>query len=87
MKRKRWWLSAKEHCAKRAKSFDDLKKPVEEKVDELKKLLENKDAKLEDIKQATEELSQEIQKIGAEMYRNVTPKTSRKTTGKSSRQK
>lgn len=63
------------------KVSDDLKKPVEEKIDSLKKLLEDKDAKLDDIKQATEELSQEIQKIGAEMYKNVTPENKQDDEG------
>ena len=50
------------------KVADTVKKPVTEKIDILKKLLENKDAKLEDIKKAHDELSEEIQKVGAAMY-------------------
>src|SRR3989339_684205 len=49
----------------------DIKKTVEEKVDFLKKLLENKDANTEEIKKETENLSQEIQKIGAAMYQQA----------------
>lgn len=47
---------------------DDIKKPVQEKIDELKKILENKDAKSEEISKGYQELSDEIQKVGAEMY-------------------
>ncbi len=46
----------------------DKKKPVEEKIEALKKVLENKDAKTEEIKKASEELSTEAQKIGQELY-------------------
>jgi len=45
----------------------DVKKEVEEKLAELKKVKESD--KIEEIKQKTEELSQAIQKIGAELYR------------------
>jgi molecular chaperone DnaK len=48
---------------------DDIKKPVQEKIDALKKILENKDAKVEDLEKSYKELSDEIQKVGAEMYR------------------
>ena len=48
---------------------DDVKKPVQEKIDALKKVLEDKEAKPEDLKKGVEELSQEIQKVGAEMYK------------------
>lgn len=44
-------------------------KPVSEKVEALKELLKKEDAATEDIKTQTEELSNEIQKIGAEMYK------------------
>ncbi|MBU1992355.1 molecular chaperone DnaK [Patescibacteria group bacterium] len=53
------------------KVAEDLKAPVEEKIADLKKLLEDKDAELDDIKKKTEELSQEVQKIGAKMYENT----------------
>ncbi len=51
------------------KVSDDIKKPVTEKIDALKKVLENKDAKPEEIKKAYDELSEAIQKVGAEMYK------------------
>jgi molecular chaperone DnaK len=44
----------------------DKKKPVEEKVEALKKLKDSDD--IAAIKKATEELSQEAQKIGQELY-------------------
>ena len=44
----------------------DEKKPVEEKIEALKKVKDGED--LEAIKKATEELSQEAQKIGQELY-------------------
>ncbi len=53
------------------KVSDDIKKPVQEKIDALKKLLEEKDAKDEDIEKAYEELSTEIQKVGAEIYKDA----------------
>lgn len=53
---------------------DDIKKPVQEKIDALKRVLENKDADTEDIKKAIEELSQEIQKVGAELYKTTSTK-------------
>ncbi len=57
------------------KVADDIKKPVTEKIDALKKLLESKDdkgapnAKPEDLQKGYEELSEVIQKVGAEMYK------------------
>ncbi len=51
----------------------DKKKPVEEKMEALRKVLENKDAKVEDIKKAAEEFSTEAQKIGEDLYKAVTP--------------
>ncbi|MDA1060868.1 MAG: molecular chaperone DnaK [bacterium] len=53
------------------KVSDDLKKPVQEKIDALKKVLEEKDTKTEDIEKAYEELSTEIQKVGAEIYKDA----------------
>jgi molecular chaperone DnaK len=50
------------------KITDEDKTPVNEKLDELKKLLENADADLDEIKEKTEALSEELQKIGAKMY-------------------
>ncbi len=51
------------------KVSEDLKKPVQEKIDALKKLLEDKEAKKEDLETAHKELSEEIQKVGAELYK------------------
>ncbi len=53
------------------KVSDELKKPVQEKIDELKKILEKKDTAAEEINSAYETLSSEIQKIGAELYKNT----------------
>lgn len=47
---------------------DEIKQPVTEKIEALKKVLEKKDADVEEIKEAYEALSGEIQKVGAEMY-------------------
>ncbi|MBU1446436.1 molecular chaperone DnaK [Patescibacteria group bacterium] len=55
------------------KVSDDVKKPVQEKVDELKKLLENKDASNDEIKRGYDDLSDLIQKVGAEMYKAAGP--------------
>jgi len=54
-----------------AKIPDNLKKPVNEKITALKNLLKDEKASPEDIKKATEELEQEAQKIGTEIYKNV----------------
>lgn len=51
-----------------------IKKEIEEKIEELKKIKENDN--IEEIKKKTEELSQVIQKIGAEMYKTTTEKKS-----------
>jgi len=48
----------------------EKKKPVEEKIEALKKLKDGED--IEAIKKATEELSQEAQKIGQELYQAAT---------------
>ncbi|MFC1750667.1 molecular chaperone DnaK, partial [Pseudomonadota bacterium] len=53
------------------KVSDEIKKPVSEKIEALKKILENKEAKDEDIKKGHDELSEEIQKVGAEMYKTA----------------
>jgi len=50
---------------------DELKKPVNEKISELKELLKDEKANPEALKKTTEELEQEAQKIGAEIYKNV----------------
>ncbi len=51
------------------KVSDDIKKPVEEKLETLKKLLLEEKADTDKIKAASDELSEEIQKVGAEMYK------------------
>ncbi len=48
------------------KVSDELKKEIQEKVEKLKKLV--KEDSIEDIKTTTDELSQIIQKVGAQMY-------------------
>ncbi|MCK9186132.1 molecular chaperone DnaK [Candidatus Gracilibacteria bacterium] len=54
------------------KVSDELTKPIKEKIEALKKVLENKDTdNIEEIKTAYEILSTEIQKIGAELYKNA----------------
>lgn len=47
----------------------DVKKEIEEKVDALKKVKDGDN--MEDIKQKTQELSQTLQKIGAELYKQT----------------
>jgi len=54
-----------------AKIKDDLKKPVNEKINALKDLLKDEKADSEAIKKATEDLDQEAQKIGAEIYKEA----------------
>lgn len=51
------------------KVSDEMKKPVQEKIDAVKKVLENKDASNEEIEEAYKELEEEIQKVGAELYK------------------
>jgi molecular chaperone DnaK len=51
------------------KVSDEIKKPIQEKIDSLKKILAKKDASVEDISKGYEELSSEIQKVGAELYK------------------
>jgi len=53
------------------KVSDDLKKPIQEKIDASKKILENKDATKEEMEKSYEDLSNEIQKIGAELYKQA----------------
>ncbi len=50
---------------------EDQKKPVQEKVDALKKILENHEAKIEEITKGTEDLSETIQKLGAALYQQA----------------
>ncbi|EKD48157.1 MAG: hypothetical protein ACD_65C00094G0005, partial [uncultured bacterium] len=48
---------------------EDLKKPVREKIEELKKILADKDTSPDDIKKASDSLTEEIQKVGTELYK------------------
>jgi molecular chaperone DnaK len=52
---------------------DNIKKPVEEKIEALKKVLENKDSSEEEINESYEALNSEIQKVGAELYKAAAP--------------
>jgi len=62
------------------KVAEDIKKPVMEKIDALKKLLESKDsagapnAKPDELQKGYDELSEVIQKVGAEMYKAAEPR-------------
>lgn len=51
------------------KVSDSVKNPILEKIADLKKVLENKEATKDEIEKSYEPLSQEIQKIGQEMYK------------------
>jgi len=53
------------------KISDELKKPVNEKINVVKDLLKEEDADTEALKKATEELEQEAQKIGSEIYKDA----------------
>lgn len=53
------------------KVSDDIKKPVKEKIDILKKALEDKKSDTDEISKAYEALSSEIQKVGAELYNSA----------------
>ncbi len=55
------------------KVADDIKKPVQEKIDALKKLLEDQETKPDDLQKAYDELSAEIQKVGEQMYKAAAP--------------
>lgn len=55
------------------KLSDETKKPINEKIANLKKVLENKDATAEEMDKSAEALSQEIQKIGEQLYKQATP--------------
>lgn len=52
---------------------EETRKPIEEKAKELQLLLENEDADLDEIKAKSDELSEELQKIGAKMYEQTGP--------------
>ncbi len=53
------------------KVTDDIKGPIEEKIQAVKDVLAKEGASTDDIKAATEALSAEIQKVGAAMYQDV----------------
>lgn len=55
------------------KVSDDTKKPIEEKIEALKKLLEDKETSKEDLEKGYEELSTAIQKVGEELYKAAGP--------------
>lgn len=55
------------------KVSEETKKPVTEKIEALKKVLENKDASIDEIKESYEALNTEIQKIGSELYKAAGP--------------
>ncbi|MEK7545108.1 MAG: molecular chaperone DnaK [Patescibacteria group bacterium] len=62
------------------KISDDIKKPVHEKLDTLKKILEEKDVSKIDgeaLKKAHDELSEEVQKIGEQLYKAAAEKDSK----------
>jgi len=54
-----------------AKISDEMKKPVNEKINAVKDLLKDENADTDAIKKATEELEQEAQKIGTEIYKQA----------------
>ena len=62
------------------KVSDDIKKPVQEKIDALKKILEDKKTSAEDLSKAYEALSAEIQKVGAELYNRTSEADSKNAT-------
>jgi molecular chaperone DnaK len=55
------------------KISEEKRAPVVEKMEALKKVLENEKADAEEIKKATEEFSTEAQKIGEELYKAAAP--------------
>jgi molecular chaperone DnaK len=59
------------------KVTEEIKKPVQEKIDALKKIMENPEATTEEIKKASDDLSEHIQKLGASLYQQpgATPGT------------
>jgi len=53
------------------KLSDDKKKPIEDKLQELKDIIAKPDVSIEDLEAKTKELSDEVQKIGQELYKAV----------------
>ena len=56
----------------------DFNRELTKKIDALKKVLENKEASSEEIKKPYDELSSEIQKVGAEMYKTAQAEETKK---------
>lgn len=65
------------------KIAEEKKKPVIEKMEALKEVLKKEESTTEEIKKATEDFSQEAQKIGEELYKAAqpNPEPSAETTG------
>ncbi len=55
------------------KITDEIRTPVQTKIDALKAILANKDAAKADIETAYNDLSTEIQKVGSELYKAASP--------------
>ena len=51
------------------KVSDEIKKPIQEKLDIAKKAVENKDITKEELEKAYNALSEELQKVGTELYK------------------
>ena len=62
-----------------AKIKDDVKKKVNEKINDLKDLLKKEDATAEELKKATEALGTEAQEIGRVVYEEASKKEQEKT--------
>ena len=65
------------------KVSEDLKKPVQEKIDALKKILENKEASTDELNKGSSELSEVIQKLGASLYQHAGANTGAASEGAS----
>ncbi|PKL37125.1 molecular chaperone DnaK [Candidatus Peregrinibacteria bacterium HGW-Peregrinibacteria-1] len=61
------------------KVSDEIKKPVQEKIDTLKEVLKDDKADKDKITTAYEDLNQEVQKVGSELYKAAQPETSDET--------
>jgi len=51
------------------KVSEEIKKPIQEKLEKAKKAVENKDISKDDLEKAYNELSEELQKVGSELYK------------------
>ena len=65
------------------KVSEDLKKPVQEKIDALKKILENKEVTTDELNKGSSELSEVIQKLGASLYQHAGANTGAASEGAS----